>query len=77
MRRDFLTPKEVVDEMKSGSPLAQARSVLGEAMAEIETGLRHRRPFSTIEVRNVEFDAVIRIAEILGVELQPGHLHKN
>ncbi|MDW9481941.1 hypothetical protein GOB57_25150 [Sinorhizobium meliloti] len=71
MRRDFLTPQQVVTEMRSGSTLAQARSVLGEAYAEIETGLRQREPLSIIEMRNIEFDAVIRIAELLGVELKP------
>ncbi|MCZ7862824.1 hypothetical protein O9X98_15720 [Agrobacterium salinitolerans] len=71
MRRDFLTPKEVVAEMQSGSVLAQARSIFSEAWAELDTGLRQRKPLTPIEVRNIEFDAVIRIAGLLGVELQP------
>lgn len=71
MRTDFLTPKEVVGEMQSGSTLAQARSIFHEAWAELDTGLRQRKPLTTIEVRNIEFDAVIRIAALLGVELKP------
>lgn len=74
MRRDFMTPKEVVAEMQSGSPLAQARSIFHEAWAELDTGLRQRKPLTTIEVRNIEFDAVIRIAALLGVELKPSQL---
>ena len=44
MRTDFLTPKEVVGEMQSGSTLAQARSIFHEARAELDTGLRQRIP---------------------------------
>lgn len=71
MRRDFMTPKEVVSEMQSGSLLAQARTIFHGAWAEIDTGLQQRRPLTMIEVRNMEFDAVIRVAALLGVELKP------
>jgi hypothetical protein len=71
MRTDFLTPKEVVGEMQSGSLLAQARTIFHEAWAEIDTGFRQRTPLTTIEVRNIEFDAVIKIAGLLGVDLKP------
>jgi hypothetical protein len=71
MRRDFLKPAEVVAEMRSGSQLALAQSVFHEAWAELDTGLRQRKPLTPIEVRNIEFDAVIKIAALLGVDLSP------
>jgi hypothetical protein len=72
MRRDFLTKEAVVAEMKSGSQLARARNVFSSAWAEIDTEMRQRRPLTIIEIRNMEFDAVMKVAAILGVDLEPG-----
>ncbi|MCS4088762.1 hypothetical protein [Rhizobium sp. BK176] len=71
MRRDFMTKEAVVAEMKSGSRLAQARTVFSSAWAEIDTAMRQRVPLSIIEIRNMEFDAVMKVAAILGVDLEP------
>lgn len=69
---DFMTPQEVVAEMKSGSLLSQIRTIVSSTAGEIESGLLQRKPLSIIEIRNIEFDASIRIAALLNVELKPG-----
>lgn len=69
MRTDFMSGEEVVRELKSGSQLSQAVSVIHEAYAIIETASNQRRPITQIEVRNIEFDAALRIAALLGVDL--------
>lgn len=71
MRTDFLSPQQVVAEMTSDSQLSQARKIFSSAWAEITDGMAQRRPLSIIEVRNIEFDAVIKIAALFGVELEP------
>jgi hypothetical protein len=72
MRRDFMTKEAVVAEMTSGSQLAKARTVFSSAYAEIDTAMRQRSPLTIIEIRNMEFDAVMKVAAILGVDLEPG-----
>jgi hypothetical protein len=74
MRTNFMTGEEVVREMRSGSTLARAGGVLRTAVASIDAGLMQRVPLTTIEVRNIEFAAVIEIAAMLGVTLEPGQL---
>jgi hypothetical protein len=66
---DDLTITEVVQEMRSGSPLAKARSVLEIAMATIEQGMAQRKPLTVCEVRNIEFEAVRKIAANFGVDV--------
>ncbi|MBY3155356.1 hypothetical protein HFO56_23820 [Rhizobium laguerreae] len=66
-----MSKQAVVAAMQSGSPLAQVRTILHSAWAELDTGMRQRVPLNTIEIRNIEFDAAIKIAAILGVDLEP------
>jgi hypothetical protein len=62
--------------MQSGSLLSQAHRAYAESWAMIDTGLRQRTRLTPIEVREMEFDAVIKIAALLGVELKPGDFPK-
>jgi hypothetical protein len=67
-----MTPGEVVAEMKSDSLLNSIRRVISDASGEIANGAMQRVPPGPIEIRNIEFDAAIRVAALLGVELKPG-----
>lgn len=71
MRTDFMSGEEVVRELKSGSKLAQAVSLIHQAYAVIDASSNQRRPITQIEVRNIEFDTALRIAALLGIELAP------
>lgn len=71
MRTDFMSGKEVVAEMRSGSTLAKLHAIVAEASAQIVTGSQNRNGLSIIEIRNIEFDAAIKIAGALGIELKP------
>jgi hypothetical protein len=64
--------QEILDEMQSQSKLNQARRILVNATAQIEQGQAQRVPLSIFEVRAMEFDAVIKIATVLGVPLEYG-----
>jgi hypothetical protein len=67
-----MSNQEILAELKSGSLLDQARRILSTAMAEIDTGSQQRRPMTIFEMQNIEYAAVIKIAALLGVELNPG-----
>jgi hypothetical protein len=66
----------MIDEMRSDSVLSKAHRVFAESWAMIDTGLRQRTKLTPVEVREMEFDAVIKIAALLGVELKPGDYPK-
>ncbi len=74
MRTNFMTAEAVVAEMQSDSRLNAARRIVSGAFAEIEQGMAQRKPLTIIEARNIEFDAVIQMAALLGVELKPGQV---
>lgn len=67
-----MSNQEILAELKSGSRLDQARRILSNAMAEIDTGSQQRNPMTILEMRNIEYAAVMKIAGLLGVELRPG-----
>lgn len=63
------TPVEILDEMKSGSQLGRARSAFYRAVGQQEQALQQRKPPGPIELRRMEFQAVIEIAQALGIEI--------
>lgn len=75
MQKLFATPADVVDELKSESLLNQARRIFSFSSAAIEQAGQQRRAPGPIEIREMEFDAVVKIAALLGVELKPGQLN--
>lgn len=62
-----MTDAEVMAALTSDDPLARARRVFSSESARIEQACAQRRLPSPIELRRMEFDAVRRIAEALGV----------
>jgi hypothetical protein len=64
-----MTDAEVLEALKSDTPLNRARAVFRSASAQIETAQEQRSPPGPIEVRRMEFEAVRRIAAAMGVEV--------
>lgn len=56
-----MTDKDVIEELKSQSPLNKARQEFSSACARIEQAGLQRKPPSPIEIRRMEFEAVTRI----------------
>ena len=72
----MMTDKEVMDALRSDTPLNRARAVFSSECGRIEQADAQRRPPSPIEIRRMEFEAVKRIAEALGVtDLEPALQH--
>ena len=67
-----MSNQEILAELKSGSRLDQARRILSNAMAKIDTGSQQRNPMTVFEMQNIQYAAVIEMAALLGVELKPG-----
>lgn len=64
-----MTDKEIMDLLRGDSLWNKARAVFSSECAEIEqAGMQRRRP-GPIEARRMEFEAVRRIAAVLGVTL--------
>lgn len=63
------TPVEILDEMISGLQLGRARSAFICAVGLQEQALQQRKPPGPIELRRMEFQAVIEIAKALGIEI--------
>jgi hypothetical protein len=53
--------------MQTDCPLSRARQVFSNEWAAIEQASMQRRPIGIIEMRRREFEAVRKIAKILGV----------
>jgi hypothetical protein len=68
----FETPTDVINELQSESVLNQARRIFSFSSAAIEQATQQQWPPGPIEIREKEFDAVVKIAALLGVELKPG-----
>lgn len=66
---DRMTDEEVMDELQSNSLLSQARRVFYSECARLEQRDQQNRPPGSIERRRIEFEAVRKIAAVLGVEL--------
>jgi len=65
-----MTDQDVIDAMHSDTQLNRARQIFSGACAAIEQAAAQRRPAGPIEIRRMEFEAVRKIAEALGVQLQ-------
>jgi hypothetical protein len=63
-----MTDAEVMAELQSGSRLNRARQQFSSASARIEQAGQQRTPLPPIEMRRMEFEAVRKIAAVLGVE---------
>lgn len=64
-----MTDQEVMDELRSDTPLNRARREFSSAYGLIEQSFQQGKPPSPIEIRRMEFEAVRKIAAALGVEL--------
>lgn len=62
-----MTQEEIMRELGSETLLNRARRVFSGHCARIEQAELQRTPFSPIELRRMEFEAVREIAAILGV----------
>jgi hypothetical protein len=63
-----MTDAEVMEALRSDTPLNRARKVFSGACGRIEQEGMQMRPAGSIEIRRMEFDAVRKIAASLGVE---------
>jgi hypothetical protein len=64
-----MTDQEVIDALRSDTPLNRVRRELSAAIGRAEQAERQRRPPGPIERRRQEFEAARRIAAVLGVTL--------
>ncbi len=64
-----MTDKEVMEALRSETPLNAARAVFSGECGRIEQAGMQRRPAGPIEIRRMEFEAVRKIAKALGVEV--------
>lgn len=66
-----LTTEQIVLELKSDSLLNKARAIIRATHGQIEQASAQRKPASSIDIVRMELEAVIKIANLLGVELKP------
>ena len=64
-----MTNKEVVELMQGNSVLNEARKILSSEIGRMEQAGQQSTLQSIFDVRRMEFDAVRKIAKVLGVEL--------
>lgn len=64
-----MTDQAVAATLGTKSKLDKARQLFSSASAQIVTAGLQREPLSIIEIRRMELASVVRIAEVLGVEL--------
>jgi hypothetical protein len=64
-----MTDTEVMEELRSDSPLNRARRAFSSACGRIEQSGQQRRPAGPVEIRRMEFEAVRAIAAELGVTI--------
>lgn len=64
-----MSDAEVMAALRSDSVLNRARAAFSGAAGAIEQAGAQRRPAGPIEMRRMEFEAVERIAAILGVDI--------
>lgn len=55
---------EIMQLLKSDTPLNKARQVFSSYSAMIENATQQRVPIDPIEIRRLEFEAVLKIKEI-------------
>lgn len=65
-----LTDAEVMAILRSGdTPLNRVRAILSNHSGMIEQAAMQRKPPGPVEIRRLEIEAVLKIAEVLGVTL--------
>lgn len=64
-----MTDAQVLDEMRRDTTLNRARKEFSFSCALIENAGLQRTPLSSIQMRRMEFEAIRKIAAILGVTL--------
>lgn len=64
-----MTDKQIVTMLGSNTPIDKARQVFSSQAARIHNAYLQRLPPTPVEVRRMEFEAVQKIAEALGVNL--------
>ena len=67
---ELVAPTDDISTMallKGEGPFQEARKLFSSHSARIEQSQQQRRPSSPIEVRRMEFEAVVAIAKALGV----------
>ena len=66
-----MTDKEVLQTLKKGSDskLNRARSMFSSELGKIEQASKQLYPLEPIELRRMEFNAVLEIAKVFGVEI--------
>lgn len=65
-----MSDAEVSAALRSDTPLNRARAAFSGACGAIEQAGQQARPAGPVEIRRMEFEAVERIAAILGVEIE-------
>lgn len=65
----MMTDAEVMAALRSDSLLNKARAVFSDQSAGMEQAAMNRVPPTPIEARRMEFEAVQKIAAVLGVSL--------
>ena len=63
-----INEKEIIELLKGDSALNKARQVFSSYSAMIENGMQQRVSLCPIEVRRLEFEAVLKIKEIFDAE---------
>ncbi len=66
-----MTDEEVLAELNSDSLLSRARSVYSSVTFKIDQACLEEPPPTPVEMRRMEFEATIKIAAALGIELRP------
>lgn len=69
MSAPVMTDEEVVFHIQKNTRLNQVRRVFNSAVGRIEQAEWKRIPPTAIELRRMEFEAVLKIAAELGVKL--------
>ena len=64
-----LTDAEIMELLQGDSQLNRARQVFSSASGLIDQAGRQRKPLLPIEMRRMEFEATIKIANALGLVL--------
>lgn len=64
-----MTDLELIDLLKSDTPLNRARQQFSFGCGRIEQAQSQRTPLGPIDVRRMEFEVVRKIAKELGIEI--------
>lgn len=70
-----MTDEQVIEKLRSDTPLNKARAQFSHRSASIEQASQQRVGLSPIQWRRMEFEAVFQIAEALGVHVPSEGTH--